>query len=76
MDNNNIKSAPGAGPGWWRQLLPPAKEVMVFDKTVSLSSPFAIKAGDPIGHMGYYQAPKDGGYEARYQVHIECTSMD
>ncbi|EJT5173140.1 hypothetical protein FNU83_004244, partial [Salmonella enterica] len=38
--------------------------------------PFAIKAGDPIGHMGYYQAPKDGGYEARYQVHIECTSMD
>lgn len=76
VDNNNIKSAPGAGPGWWRHLLPPAKEVMVFDKTVSLSSPFAIMAGDPIGHMGYYQAPKDGGYEARYQVHIECTSMD
>jgi hypothetical protein len=76
VDNNNIKSAAGAGPGWWRHLLPPAKEVMVFDKTVSLSSPFAIMAGDPIGHMGYYQAPKDGGYEARYQVHIECTSMD
>ncbi|MEP8671061.1 hypothetical protein ABKV27_03050 [Enterobacter hormaechei] len=76
VDNNNVKSAPGAGPCWWRHLLPPAKEVMVFDKTVSLSSPFAIKAGDPIGHMGYYQAPKDGGYEARYQVHIECTSMD
>ncbi|EPF1233244.1 hypothetical protein ACSQOC_002690 [Enterobacter ludwigii] len=76
VDNNNIKPAPGAGPGWWRHLLPPAKEVMVFDKIVSLSSPFAIKAGDPIGHMGYYQAPKDGGYEARYQVHIECTSMD
>ncbi|HDI3032920.1 TPA: glucosaminidase domain-containing protein [Cronobacter turicensis] len=76
VDNNNIKPAPGAGPGWWRHLLPPAKGVMVFDKTVSLSSPFAIKAGDPIGHMGYYQAPKDGGYEARYQVHIECTSMD
>ncbi|WRW30509.1 hypothetical protein VPX56_17190 [Enterobacter wuhouensis] len=76
VDNNNIKSAPGAGPGWWRHLLPPAKEVMVFDKTVSLNSPLAIMAGDPIGHMGYYQAPKDGGYEARYQVHIECTSMD
>ncbi|MDQ2312720.1 N-acetylglucosaminidase [Pluralibacter gergoviae] len=76
VDNNNIKSAPGAGPGWWRHLLPPAKEVIVFDKTVSLSSPFAIKAGDAVGHMGYYQAPKDGGYEARYQVHIECTSMD
>ncbi|WP_105490463.1 hypothetical protein, partial [Escherichia coli] len=76
VDNNNVKPAPGAGPGWWRHLLPPAKEVMVFDKTVSLRSPFAIKAGEPIGHMGYYQAPKDGGYEARYQVHIECTSMD
>ncbi|RZN44663.1 hypothetical protein D9736_22660 [Escherichia sp. E10V10] len=76
VDNNNVKSAPGAVPDWWRHLLPPAKEVMVFDKTVSLSSPLPIKAGDPIGHMGYYQAPKDGGYEARYQVHIECTSMD
>ncbi|MBF1962028.1 N-acetylglucosaminidase [Enterobacter hormaechei] len=76
VDNNNIKPAPGSGPAWWDHLVPPAKEVMVFDKTVSLSSPFAIKAGDPIGHMGYYQAPKDGGYEARYQVHIECMSMD
>ncbi|WP_435955984.1 N-acetylglucosaminidase [Dryocola sp. BD626] len=76
VDNNNIKPAPGSGPGWWDQLVPPAKEVMVFDKTVSLSSPLPIKAGDSIGHMGYYQAPKDGGYEARYQVHIECTSMD
>jgi len=76
VDNNNIKPAPGSGPGWWEHLVPPAKEVMVFDKTVSLSSPLPIKAGDSIGHMGYYQAPKDGGYEARYQVHIECTSMD
>ncbi|EAN4327045.1 hypothetical protein EG703_05395 [Salmonella enterica] len=76
VDNNNIKPAPGSGPGWWDHLVPPAKEVMVFDKTVSLSSPLPIKAGDSIGHMGYYQAPKDGGYEARYQVHIECTSMD
>ncbi|MGK3141390.1 hypothetical protein [Pantoea sp. C2G6] len=76
VDNHNVKPAPGAGPCWWRHLLPPAKEGMVFDKTVSLSLPFAIKAGDPIGHMGYYQAPKEGGYEARYQVHIECTSMD
>ncbi|HID9122344.1 TPA: N-acetylglucosaminidase [Klebsiella michiganensis] len=76
VDNNNIKPAPGSGPGWWEHLVPQAKEVMVFDKTVSLSSPLPIKAGDSIGHMGYYQAPKDGGYEARYQVHIECTSMD
>jgi len=76
VDNNNIKPAPGSGPTWWEHLMPPAKQAMVFDKTVSLAAPFAIKAGDPIGHMGYYQAPKDGGYEARYQVHIECTSMD
>ncbi|MDK9362523.1 hypothetical protein [Lelliottia wanjuensis] len=76
VDNNNIKPAPGSGPGWWDHLVPPAKEVMVFDKTVSLSSPLPLKAGDSIGHMGYYQAPKDGGYEARYQVHIECNSMD
>ncbi len=65
--------APGGGGA---HLLPPAKEIMVFDKTVSLSKPFAIKAGDPVGHMGYFQAPTEGGYEARYQVHIECTSMD
>lgn len=76
VDNNNIKPAPGNVPAWWEHLHPPAKDVMVFDKTVSLSSPLPIKAGDSIGHMGYYQAPKDGGYEARYQVHIECTSMD
>ncbi|ELY2486359.1 hypothetical protein C5960_18115 [Cronobacter sakazakii] len=76
VDNNNIKPAPGSGPGWWAHLLSPAKEIMVFDKTVSLSKPFAIKAGDPVGHMGYFQAPTEGGYEARYQVHIECTSMD
>ncbi|MBZ1826194.1 hypothetical protein KFB46_25150 [Klebsiella pneumoniae] len=75
VDNNNIKPAPGAGPSWWRRLMPPAKEVMKFDQVVC-PTPWAITAGDPIGHMGYYQAPKDGGYEARYQVHIECTSMD
>ncbi|PZC02776.1 hypothetical protein C3J70_07690 [Klebsiella pneumoniae subsp. pneumoniae] len=75
VDNNNIKPAPGAGPSWWRRLMPPAKEVMKFDQVVC-PTPWAITAGDPVGHMGYYQAPKDGGYEARYQVHIECTSMD
>lgn len=75
VDNNNIKPAPGAGPSWWRKLMPPAKEAMKFDQIVC-PSPFAITAGDPVGHMGYYQAPKDGEYEARYQVHIECTSMD
>lgn len=34
VDNNNIKPAPGAGPSWWRRLMPPAKEVMKFDQVV------------------------------------------
>lgn len=77
VDKNNL--SPGTDgvvqPSWWQKLMPPAKEAMKFDQVVC-PTPFAISAGDPIGHMGYYQAPKDGGYEARYQVHIECTSMD
>lgn len=77
VDKNNI--FPGASgvsqPSWWQKLMPPAKEAMKFDEVVC-PTPYAISAGDPVGHMGYYQAPKDGGYEARYQVHIECTSMD
>lgn len=77
VDNNNI--SPGTSgvvqPSWWQKLMPPAKEAMKFDQVVS-PPPYAIRAGDPVGHMGYYQAPKDGGYEARYQVHIECTSID
>ncbi|UPW30036.1 M23 family metallopeptidase [Enterobacter cloacae] len=77
VDNNNI--SPGTSgvvqPSWWQKLMPPAKEAMKFDQVVC-PPPYAIRAGDPVGHMGYYQAPKDGGYEARYQVHIECTSMD
>ncbi|WP_226812147.1 hypothetical protein [Buttiauxella massiliensis] len=77
VDKNNI--SPGtdgvAQPSWWQQLLPPAKETMKFDQVVC-PAPYAISAGDPVGHMGYYQAAKDGGYEPRYQVHIECMSMD
>ncbi|MBL5837760.1 N-acetylglucosaminidase [Enterobacter asburiae] len=77
VDENNL--SPGTGgvvqPSWWQKLMPPAKEAMKFDQVVC-PTPYAISAGDPVGHMGYYQAPKDGGYEARYQVHIECTSMD
>ncbi|EPT3117053.1 hypothetical protein [Klebsiella michiganensis] len=77
VDKNNI--SPGTSsvsqPSWWQKLMPPAKEAMKFDQVVC-PTPYAISAGDPVGHMGYYQAPKDGGYEARYQVHIECTSMD
>ncbi|SUY92735.1 Peptidoglycan hydrolase flgJ [Buttiauxella agrestis] len=77
VDKNNI--SPGTDgvdqPSWWQQLLPPAKEIMKFDQVVC-PAPYAISAGDPVGHMGYYQAAKDGGYEPRYQVHIECMSMD
>lgn len=77
VDKNNL--SPGTDgvvqPFWWQKLMPPAKEAMKFDQVVC-PTPFAISAGDPVGHMGYYQAPRDGGYEARYQVHIECTSMD
>ncbi|EBC6378490.1 hypothetical protein C3570_11475 [Salmonella enterica] len=77
VDKNNL--SPGTDgvvqPSWWQKLMPPAKEAMKFDQVVC-PTPFAISSGDPVGHMGYYQAPKDGGYEARYQVHIECTSMD
>jgi hypothetical protein len=75
IDNNNIKPAPDIGPSWWRKLMPPAKDVMKFNEVVC-PTPYAISAGDSVGHLGYYQAAKDGGYEARYQVHIECISMD
>ncbi|MGJ3448912.1 hypothetical protein [Enterobacter sp. PTB] len=77
VDNHNI--ALGAGsvvrPAWWRSLMPPAKDSMVFDQVVC-PEPFPIHAGDPVGHLGYYQSPKDGSYVSRYQVHIECFSMD
>lgn len=77
VDHHNI--VPGTGsvvrPAWWRALMPPAKECMIFDQVVC-PEPFAIHAGEPVGHLGYYQAPKDGSYVSRYQVHIECFSMD
>ncbi|MGJ3448926.1 hypothetical protein [Enterobacter sp. PTB] len=77
VDNHNIE--PGTGsvvrPAWWRSLMPPAKGGMIFDQVVC-PEPFAIRAGEPVGHMGYFQAPKDGSYVSRYQVHIECFSMD
>ncbi|EBK5909187.1 hypothetical protein DPO00_28125, partial [Salmonella enterica] len=62
-------------PAWWSNLLPPAKETMQFD-TVVCPTPYPIRSGDAIGHLGYYQAPKDGGYNGRYQVHIECVTTD
>ena len=31
---------------------------------------------DSLGHMGFYQLPEENGKRSRYQVHIECLSMD
>ena len=77
VDKKNVVPADGEAtrPAWWTQLLPPFTETMKFD-SVTCPTPYAIKAGDAVGHLGYFQAPKEGGYEARYQVHIECLSMD
>ena len=35
-----------------------------------------VSAGDSLGHMGFYQLPEENGKRSRYQVHIECLSMD
>ncbi|MDI6458424.1 hypothetical protein QL185_02470 [Cronobacter malonaticus] len=63
-------------PAWWAPLLASAKDKMQFDSVVCVNEPFAIAAGAPVGHMGFVQAPTDAGTESRYQVHIECLSMD
>ncbi|WP_241673527.1 glycoside hydrolase family 19 protein [Ewingella americana] len=48
----------------------------VFGDVVKLVTPIGISAGDSIGHMGFYQLPEENGKRSRYQVHIECLSMD
>ncbi|MBM1021652.1 MULTISPECIES: hypothetical protein [unclassified Enterobacter] len=77
VDKKNVIPVKGEAtrPAWWTQLLPPFTQTMLFD-SVACPTPYAIKAGDAVGHLGYFQAPKEGGYESRYQVHIECLSMD
>lgn len=62
-------------PAWWSQFLPPSRETVQFD-TVVCPVPYPIKAGDPVGHLGYFQVPSDDGHEKRYQVHIECLTTD
>lgn len=48
-----------------------------FGKVVDITqTPIKINAGDGIGHMGFFQLPEENGKRARYQVHIECLSMD
>jgi predicted chitinase len=48
-----------------------------FGEVVDITqAPIKISAGDGIGHMGFYQLPEEHGKRSRYQVHIECLSMD
>ncbi|SUC46777.1 Phage-related lysozyme (muraminidase) [Providencia stuartii] len=78
VDKNNVQLKKGdITPSWWKSVLSiPTKEHAQFDKVMCPSSPIPIRAGDSIGHMGFYQAPKERGFESRYQVHIECFSDD
>ncbi|WNI84137.1 hypothetical protein [Citrobacter portucalensis] len=62
-------------PAWWSPFLPPSRETVQFD-TVVCPTPYPIKAGDPVGHLGYFQVPTEDGHEKRYQVHIECLTTD
>ncbi|WP_226839797.1 hypothetical protein [Enterobacter cloacae complex sp. P29RS] len=48
----------------------------VFDDVYVPSAPVPVNAGDSLGHMGFYQLPEENGKRSRYQVHIECLSMD
>lgn len=47
-----------------------------YGQVVNLTTPIKIAAGDSIGHLGFYELPQDNGKLSRYQVHIECLSMD
>ncbi|EOJ0057875.1 glycoside hydrolase family 19 protein [Cronobacter turicensis] len=48
----------------------------VFNDVYVPSEPVPVSAGDSLGHMGFYQLPEENGKRSRYQVHIECLSMD
>ncbi len=48
----------------------------VFNEVYVPSEPVPINAGDSLGHMDFYQLPEENGKRSRYQVHIECLSMD
>ncbi|WP_156126912.1 hypothetical protein [Leclercia adecarboxylata] len=39
-------------------------------------TPVPIVAGDSLGNMEFYQLPEENGKRSRYQVHIECLSMN
>ncbi|MGJ7429132.1 glycosyl hydrolase 108 family protein [Klebsiella pneumoniae] len=48
----------------------------VFNDVYVPSAPVPVSAGDSLGHMGFYQLPEENGKRSRYQVHIECLSMN
>ncbi|EPM7366228.1 glycoside hydrolase family protein [Klebsiella pneumoniae] len=48
----------------------------VFNDVYVPSVPVPVSAGDSLGHMGFYQLPEENGKRSRYQVHIECLSMN
>ena len=48
----------------------------VFNDVYVPSESVPVNAGDSLGHMGFYQLPEENGKRSRYQVHIECLSMD
>ncbi|EPV2490350.1 TPA: hypothetical protein ACY3HN_005054, partial [Enterobacter hormaechei subsp. steigerwaltii] len=48
----------------------------VFNDVHVPATPVPVSAGDSLGHMGFCQLPEENGKHSRYQVHIECLSMD
>lgn len=48
----------------------------VLGEVVIPPSPIPVSAGDGLGHLGFFELPVENGKRARYQVHIECLSMD
>ncbi|MDN0110118.1 glycoside hydrolase family 19 protein [Yersinia mollaretii] len=53
-----------------------AASPLVLGDVVKPPAAIPISAGDSIGHMGFFQLPEENGKRSRYQVHIECFSMD
>ncbi|EDZ3532022.1 hypothetical protein GOG27_19520 [Salmonella enterica subsp. arizonae] len=74
-DGQHLKAYVDTSRQWVAAELPPSRETLQFD-TVVCPTPYPIKAGDPVGHLGYFQVPREDGHEKRYQVHIECLTAD
>ncbi|EDC3688772.1 hypothetical protein GAG18_19400 [Salmonella enterica] len=74
-DGQHLKAYVDTSRQWVAAELPPSRETLQFD-TMVCPTPYPIKAGDPVGHLGYFQVPREDGHEKRYQVHIECLTAD